>query len=172
MVFSPAWGGLIPTVPIGSFQDFLQNRPKVREWFTGTITRAAVTKALRTKAGQEVAANVGSLMRTLGFKAPPGAIAIELQGYIAFQKFQHQQAVSKRNRAAQKEIEKIMALPDKFPKTGTQPNTFPVQYFDFLVAPKGGPTKTKEDEDRRKAFHSWLERRKFRRGRFVNVDRR
>lgn len=172
MAFSPAWGGAIPLVPIGSFKGFLGQRRKgkeLRQWYTTTITRAVVATALKTAAGKRVARDMAIIISAMGFKTSD-SIAIELQGYIAFQKFQHQQAVAKRNRAAQKRIEKIMALPGDFVKTGPGAvGQFPLAYFETLTQSGGGQTKTKEREERKRAFHSWLERRKRRKGRLVNV---
>ncbi len=172
MAFSPAWGGVIPLVPIGSFRDFLGHRRKgktVNQWFTGTFTRAAVTSALKTTAGRRAAQNMSSLLRSMGFKAPPGSLGIELQGYIAFQKFQHREAVKRGDRAAQRRIERLMALPRNFQRAGTNALQFPIAYFDMLAKPSPGGRRTREDEERRKAFTTWFDRRKRRKGRFTNV---
>lgn len=171
MAFSPAWGGVIPLVPIGSFRGFLEARKSgkdVKQWFTGTVTRTVVTQALKTTLGRRVAADMSAILKVAGFKAAPGSIAIELQGYIAFQKFQHQQAVAKRDRSAQRRIEKIMALPRDFPKSGAKAFQFPLAYFETLAKTGGGP-RTKNDEERRRALLTWFDRRKYRRGRFSNV---
>lgn len=179
MAFSPAWGGVIPLVPIGSFRDFLKNRSKgkeVREAFTGTLTRVAVRQALKTPAGKQASRTVSGWIEILtGFKPSPSVIAIELQGYIAFQKFQHRQAVKKRNEAEQRRIERIMGFPGVGMRPGPSPKggiaPFPEAYFIALGEPTPGRPDT-DDKERKRSFGSWFDRRKRRRGRFVNVQGR
>lgn len=172
MVFSPAWGGVIPLVPIGSFRGFLASRGKgknVKTWFTGSITRVAISAALRTPTGVRAAKNISGILRAMGFRTSPSIVGVELQAYIAFQKFQHQQAVKQRNIAKQRKIERAMALPRDFPQTRANPSTFPELYFQTL-AERGtpGPNRRREREQE-EAVISWFERRRRRRGRFVNV---
>lgn len=171
MAFSPAWGGVIPLVPIGSFRGFLAHRrqgKELRQWYTTTITRAAVATALKTAAGRRVARDMAAVMAAMGFKASD-SIAIELQGYIAFQKFAHKQAVAKRNRAAQRRIEKIMALPGQFAKAAPSPGRDLILYYQELLKIQPPGRRTEEEEERRKAFNSWFERRKRKKGTFRNV---
>lgn len=185
MAFSPAWGGTIPLVPIGSFRGFLGKRQRgkaLRVWFTGTITRAVVTSALKTAVGKRAAANMNGVIRAMGFKASPSTIATELEAYIAFQKFEHRQAVQRKNEASQRRIEAVMFAPGgRIVVSGRKPTgqLIPAEYFKMMAdrtrqpppGRVGGPPLKPEDIESPQiaAFAIWFERRKRRRGRFSNV---
>lgn len=186
MASRPAWGGTIPLVPIGSFRDFLGQRRKgktLRQWYTGTITRAAVAASLRTPLGRRAAGNLITLIRLMGFKSSGTQIAIELDAYIAFQKFQHNQAVRRKNEAAQRAIEAVMFAPGgRIAVNGRKAVGWPLipaEYFKMLSAGIGRPPvrgtggrPLKPDDlesPALQAFAIWFERRKRRKGRFRNV---
>lgn len=181
MAFSPAWGGAIPLVPIGSFRGFLGKRRQGKAlavWYTGAITTNVVKAALRTTVGVRFAnAFQVQMLARLGFKPSPNSIGIELQAYIAFQKFQYQQASGKNQAARQRQIERIMRPGDLTRPGGSgggrQLSPFPLGYFETLtrvqpeVSTPPGRTRRKTDSED-DSFASWFERRKRRKGRFVN----
>lgn len=171
MAFSPAWGGFIPVVPIGSFRDFYRHKrdKRINEMFTGTITRTAVAAAVRSPAGRRAVSQIAVWLKAAGLVMPQKAIGIELQQYMEFMKFQHRVAVNKRNREAQLQVERIMGMVQDFPRTGarSRPQALPDLYFKIVTTTTGGP-RTDEDE-RRKSVVTWFERRKRRKGRLVNV---
>lgn len=178
MAFSPAWGGLIPLVPIGSFRDFLGQRrqgKELRVWYIATLTRPVVSAALRTTAGKAfVRAVQMQVLARLGFKPTPTQVGVELQAYIAFMKFQQIQASKKGQKARQAQIERIMS-PGKSPPRGRREITgVPEGYFREWpeTQPREFPTPKKgkeEQDDDKDNFVNWFDRRKRRRGRFVNV---
>ncbi len=181
MAFSPAWGGVIPLVPIGSFEGFLAQRrsgKELRLWYTGTISRAVLASALRTAAGRRAAANMAGVFRAMGFKTTPSQIATELEAYIAFQKFQHNRAVKRKNEAAQRAIESVMFAPGgRIVVSGRKPvgQLIPAEYFKMLSVrtPRpsggragGGPLKPDDIEQPAiAAFATWFDRRRRRKGR-------
>lgn len=181
MVFSPAWGGAIPLVPIGSFRGFLEARTSgktVKIWFTTAASRGIITAASKTAVGRALTSALAVRLRGIGINVSPSTIGVELQGYIAFQKFQHQQAVKAGNLKKQRAIERTMALPRPIGQktklrrsTGTR--TFPEQYFRHITPGKGGGGFKDRFAEREspgfKSMLSWFERRHRRRGRFVNV---
>lgn len=185
MAFSPAWGGLIPLVPIGSFRGFLGQRQKgrnLRLWYTGTITRAVVASALKTQAGRRAAENISSLLRAMGVEVRMTQIGPHLEAYIAFQKFQHRQAVQRKNVAAQRSIEAVMFAPGgRIVTSGRKPagQLIPAEYFKMLAVrqppgPRGGVTGPRlrpEDVEGPAlvAFASWFDRRRHIKGRFKNA---
>lgn len=183
MASVPAWGGTIPLVPIGSFRGFLENRragKEIRQWFIVTAVSANVVKtALRTTMGRRfVNALQAQVFARLGFKPSPETIGIELQAYIAFMRFQHQQASAANSASRQRSIEKIMR-PGKLTRTpqGDKRSPFPLGYFETLTKPTprpaatGTPQKEGEEDERNEdeSFLTWFERRKRRKGRLVNV---
>lgn len=185
MVFSPAWGGNIPLVKIGSFRGFLGQRSKgkaLRVWYTGLVTSAVVKTALRTSVGKRfVNVFASQIAARVGFKPSPNSIGIELQAYIAFQKFQYQQATKNNQAAKQRQIERIMRpgrmARDGGGKPGTLRSPFPLGYFETLTktiprpSPSGTPTgrTRRETESEDESFAQWFERRKRRKGRLVNA---
>lgn len=184
MAFSPAWGGLIPLVPIGSFREFLTQRQKgksLKVWYTGAVTGAVVKTALRTKVGKQfVSALQVHIFARLGFKPSPSVIGVELQAYIAFRKFAHQTAARNNQAARQRDIERIMR-PGRLTQRGggnaaALRSPFPLGYFETLTrtipSPRPHPTgrsRRDTDNDDTESFASWFERRKRRKGRLVNV---
>lgn len=184
MVFSPAWGGTIPLVPIGSFRGFLAARRKgkeLRQWYASTISKAVLKTALNTAAGKRAAANLTGILRAMGYVTSKESIGVELHAYIAFQKFQQQQAVKRKNEASQRYIESIMYAPGgRIVVSGKKPagQLIPAEYFKMLSVrvprPKGsgGQLRLNPDDIEQpaiQAFAIWFERRKRRRGRFSNV---
>ncbi len=185
MAFSPAWGGVIPLVPIGSFRGFLGQRRKGKElnqWYTGVVTRLAVAAALRTATGRRAAQNVTGILRLMGFKGSSQILAVELKAYIAFQKFEYGKAVRRKNDAEQRRIEGVMFAPGgKIVVSDARPagQVIPQEFLKMLAdrpPPLRGvgrgdrPFRLEDIENPAvQAFAIWFERRKRRKGRFVNV---
>ncbi len=182
MATRPAWGGTIPLVQIGSFAGFLKNRrsgKEIKQWFiVSAVSPSVVKTALSTTVGRKFV-NVLQvhIMARLGFKPSPNAIGIELMAYIAFMKFQHITAGKAASASRQRSIERIMR-PGKLTRQpgGRKLPPFPLGYFETLtqtsqVKQLTSPRNRGEEDERNEdeSFITWFERRRRRKGKFVNV---
>lgn len=179
MAFSPAWGGAIPLVQIGSFKGFLASRrsgKQIKAWYLGTFAKPVIMAGLRTRVGKAfVQALQMQVLARFGYKPSVDAIGVELQAYIAFMRFQAIQANKKSQRGRQQQIEKIMK-PGEFraePKRGV--DAIPGGYFREWPGAQNQPDatgqvrRTDREADDDQDLINWFDRRKRRRGRFVNV---
>lgn len=177
MAFSPAWGGTIPLVAIGSFKGFLAARRQGKDlkvWYTASISRAVTQAALRTAVGKRfVEVLQVQVLARFGYKPSVDAIGIELQAYIAFMRFQRVQ--SRNSPATSIRLDALMegdavasplrspAIPSRYFETMTRTLPRPIEP-DLPTGETQRRTRRKKED-----LVNWFDRRKFRKGRFRNA---
>ncbi len=179
MAFSPAWGGVIPLVPIGSFRGFLAARrsgKQIKQWYIATFAKPVILAGLRTRVGKAfVQALQVQVLARFGYRPSPDVIGVQLQAYLAFMRFQAIQANMRSQKARQAQIERIMK-PGRFrdkPRRGI--DAVPDGYFRNWPSaqPRPNPTgqarRTERETDDDQDLVNWFDRRKRRKGRLVNV---